>query len=54
MAEGYLFEDDKGKSQLERNRDVLRSIDTLVSIEMVGVAVLASMAFVLAFLIGKS
>ena len=54
MAEGYLLPDTEGKSALDRNRDVLKSIDTLVTIEMVGVAILAGMAFILAFLIGKS
>jgi hypothetical protein len=54
MAEGYLLPDPKtGKNQLERNRKEIRFIDTLVSIQMVGVAALTAMAFVLAFLIGR-
>jgi hypothetical protein len=52
LAEGYLLSDATGKNQLDRNRDAIKIIDNLVNIQMVGIAVLTAMAFVLAFLIG--
>jgi len=50
-AEGYLFEAEDGKTQLQRNRETLSRIELLVRLETYGIAGLAAMAFLLAFMI---
>lgn len=53
LAEGYLFEAEDGKTQLQRNRDILGGIELLVRVETAGIIGVAGMAFVLVFLIEK-